>query len=78
MVLLDGVINQRLTESLPSQKTDEVFEYLAFELGPTNANRRLVTIELERSDDADDSIEYVESREWQRPTVQLEVAARAS
>lgn len=31
LVLLDGIIEQRLTENLPSGNLDEVFEFLAFE-----------------------------------------------
>ena len=31
IVLLDGIIEQRVAERLPSQERDEVFEYLAFE-----------------------------------------------
>lgn len=31
IVLLDGILDQRTTEGFPSQKSDEVFEYLAFE-----------------------------------------------
>ncbi len=31
IVLLDGILDRRITESLPSQQNDEVFEYLAFE-----------------------------------------------
>jgi hypothetical protein len=31
IVLLDGILDQRITEAFPSQQSDEVFEYLAFE-----------------------------------------------
>ena len=31
IVLLDGILDQRTAEGFPSQKSDEVFEYLAFE-----------------------------------------------
>src|SRR5438477_11339221 len=31
IVLLDGILDQRIAESYPSRNSDEVFEYLAFE-----------------------------------------------
>ena len=31
LVLLDGILDQRVTEGLPSPNLDEVFEFLVFE-----------------------------------------------
>lgn len=30
-LLLDGIVDDRIEENLPSSRRDEVFEYLAFE-----------------------------------------------
>ncbi len=76
--LVRELVNQADRQVFIAVHERALFEYLAFELGPTTRERQLVTIELERTNDADDCVERVERREWQPNTVNLEVAARAS